>query len=278
MSKTLHILNGDSIRSILEQSGIEGDVVVWREMLCEGPLHKEVASAQFWDDRYAYFENELNVNRKEYLEKSISEIGKLEDVSNYTDVVLWFEFDLFCQVNLLALSTYLLDNYETKTNYHLICTGKVEGKEQLQSLANFSPLEFNDLFKNKIALNKSDLEYAKECWAVYVENDIEKYKSFNFNQSSKFQYLKPAIDQHLLRFPTNNGLNQIENKVLKIINSSILNENEIVRELLIWQQSETVYGFGDVQYFQYLKKLNKYITVKDSGYYLNDAGKTVVLQ
>jgi len=278
MSSTLHILNGDSTRSILEQSGIEGDVVVWREMLCEGSLQKEVGSDRFWMDRYAYFENELGVDRIEYYDKSISEIVKLEDVSNYTDVVLWFEFDLFCQVNLLALCTYLLDNYVKKSNYYLICTGKVGGKDQLQSLSDFSSSEFNDLFNNKVPLSKSNLEFSKECWTIYVENDVNKLKNFNFNQSSKFQYLKFAIDQHLLRFPTKNGLNQIENKILEIINSTVLTEKEIVRELLVWQQKETVYGFGDLQYFQYLKKINNYFTVKDSLYYLNEVGKSVVLQ
>lgn len=278
MSRTLHILNGDNTRSILGKSGIEGDVVVWREMLCEGPLQKEVGSDEFWMDRYAYFKNKLGVDRIEYFDKSISEIVKLEDVSNYTDVVLWFEFDLFCQVNLLALCTYLLDNYVKKANYHLVCTGKVEGKDQLHSLSDFSPSEFQSLFNNKISLSKSNLEFAKECWTDYVENDIDKLKSFDFNKNSKFQYLQLAINQHLLRFPSENGLNQIENKIVEIINSSSLTENQIVRELLIWQQKDTVYGFGDLQYFQYLKKLNNYITVKDSLYYLNEAGKTVVLQ
>ena len=278
MSNILHILNGDSTRSILEQSGIEGDVIVWREMLCEGSLRNEVGSDEFWMDRYAYFENELGVDRIEYYDKSIHEIVKLEDVSNYTAIVLWFEFDLFCQVNLLALCTYLLDNYVKKTNYYLVCTGKVEGKERLQSLSDFLPSEFNDLFNNKISLSKSNLEYAKECWAVYVENDLDILKSFNFNKNSKFRYLQLAIDQHLLRFPSENNLNQIENKLLKIVKSNTYTENEIVNELLIWQQKETVYGFGDLQYFQYIKKLNKYFSVKESFYYLNEVGKTVILQ
>ena len=52
----------------------------------------------------------------------------------------------------------------------------------------------------------------------------------------------------------------------------------IVRNLLIWQQKYTVYGFGDLQYMLYLKKLDKYYIIKDEKYYLNDAGKSVVLQ
>jgi len=277
MSKKLHILNGDSTLPILEKSGIKGDVVVWRELLCEGPLHKEVGSDDFWINRYAYFQDEIGVSRIEYYDKTIKEIVKLEDVSGYNEVVLWFEFDLFCQVNLLALCSYLLDNYVKKTNYYLICTGKVEGEKRLQSLSDFSPSDFKTLFENKITLSKASLEFAKESWNIYVENDSNKLKRFDFNQNSKFQYLQLAMNQHFNRLPTENGLNQIENKIIEIINSNLFSENEIVRKLLIWQQNETVYGFGDLQYFQYLKKLNTYFSIKDSLYYLNEVGKTVVL-
>ena len=124
MSKKLHIINGDSTLPILEKSGINGDVVVWRELLCEGPLHKEVGNDDFRINRYAYSQDEIGVSRIEYYDKTIK---------------------------------------------------------------------------------------------------------------------------------------------------------EIVRELLIWQHNDTVYGFGDLQYFQYLKKLNTYFSVKDSLYYLNELGKTVVL-
>ena len=48
---------------------------------------------------------------------------------------------------------------------------------------------------------------------------------------------------------------------------------EIVQKLLIWQLENTVYGFGDLQYFMYLKQLNKYFLIKDDTYYLNEIGK-----
>ncbi len=278
MTKTLHVLNGDSTAKILENSEIKGDVIVWRELLCDGPLHKNVGSDEFWLNRYTFFENELGVERLEYFDKTIKEIVKLEDVSVYNEVVLWFEFDLFCQVNLLALCTYLLDNYVKKVNYYLVCTGNEEGKEQLQPLSNYSSEEYQTLYDNKITLSKTSLEYAKECWNVFVKNDFEQLKNFNFNQSSKFQYLQLAINQHLMRFPNKNGLNQISTKILEIINSNSFSEREIVKNLLIWQDEQTVYGFGDMQYFQYLNKLEKYYSISDKKYYLNENGKAKINQ
>lgn len=272
MNKTIHVLNGDSTAQILDKSNIDGDIVVWREMLCEGPLHTNVGSDEFWGNRYTFFENEIGVERLEYFDKTIKEIVKLEDVSNYNEVVLWFEFDLFCQVNLLALCTYLLSNYVKKANYFLVCTGKKEGKDKLQPLSNYSPEDYKNLYKNKILLSKANLEYAKQCWNVYVKNDFEELKNFNFNQSSKFEYLQLAMNQHLNSFPSKNGFNQIENKILETINSNPLSDSEIVKNLLIWQEKETVYGFGDLQYFMYLKRLESYYNIVDKKYYLNEKG------
>lgn len=272
MSKTIHVLNGDSTAKTFEKSGIKGAVVVWRELLCEGPLEIEVGSDEFWMKRYSYFENEIGTTRLEYYDKTIQEIVKLEDVSNYSEVVLWFEYDLFCQVNLMALCTYLLDNYVKKANYYLICTGNEEGKKQLKSLSDYSSSNFKQLYEDKITLSKSSLLFAKESWKLYVENNFNKLKEFNFNQNSKFKYLQRAINQHLLRFPSKNGLNQIDNKILTIIDSNLFSAKEIVLNLLKWQNEETVYGFGDLQYYLYLKKLEKYFTIKDKKYHLNEKG------
>ncbi len=276
MSNILHIVNGDSTANILGKTTLKGDIIIWREILCEGPLHFDVGSDDFWLKRYAYFETELGVSKLEYFDKTIKELIKIEDLEGYSEVVLWFEFDLFCQVNLMALCSFLLKSFRKDILYYLVCTGKVEGKEKLHYLSDFFEIEYLNLYENKIRISKSNLTYATECWNVYVENNFEKLQEFNFNKSKKFAYFQKAIHQHLKRFPSENGLNEIQYKILEIINAEALTENEIVRNLLIWQQQETVYGFGDLQYFEYLKKLNKYIKKNDSKYYLNNFGKTVI--
>jgi len=274
MANTLHIVNGDSTAEILKKTSLSGDIIVWREMLCEGPICKDFGSDEFWKMRYTYFESELGVSKLEYFGKTIKEIVQLEDLSKYNKVVLWFEFDLFCQVNLMALCSYLLESFRKVVSYKLVCTGWVKGEERLLSLSDFNLNEFEGLYENSIEITKNNLEFADTCWKLFSENNIEKLQAFNFNkQRTKFLYFQKAIDQHLLRFPDENGLNQIQYKILEIIETKPFTENEIVRNLLIWQDEDTVYGFGDLQYFQYLKKMNKYYTISDSKYFLNKKGK-----
>jgi len=94
MNKILHILNGDNTAQIFSKSTIHGDIIIWREMLCDGALHKDVGSDEFWKKRYNFFEEEIGITRLEYYDKTIKELIKIENVSNYDEIVLWFEYDL----------------------------------------------------------------------------------------------------------------------------------------------------------------------------------------
>jgi len=245
-------------------------------MLCEGTLHKDVGSDNFWIKRYTFFEKR-GVSKLEYYDKTIKELVQLEDVSNYKEIVLWFEYDLFCQVNLLALCSYLLKSFRKNILYSLVCTGQEKGKSTLQTLSDYHSTKYPELYNNKVKLTQHNLLYAHECWQVYAENDPKRLKAFNFNKLEKFQYLQKAINQHLQRFPDENGLNQIETKILEIINSGLSDKKEIIKKLLRWQRAATVYGFGDSQYERYLEKLSAYYSVKNKRISLNEKGKEVIL-
>ena len=84
------------------------------------------------------------------------------------------------------------------------------------------------------------------------------------------------MNQQLKRFSDNRGLNEIDYKILKTINTSKLSEKEIIKELLLWQQEETVYGFGDLQYYTRLNKLDGFYEIKEEKHYLNSKGKEVL--
>jgi len=273
MTNTIHVLNGDAIIPIFRKSEIKGEVVIWREMFCEGPIVEQVASDDFWKNRYAFFENKFGVDKLEYFDKTIKEILPLRDLAIYHEVVLWFEYDLFCQVNLIAVCSFLLQNYRKDVTYYLVCTGKVKGKLNWNSLSDFSSDEYIVLYKNRVKLTKNNLLFAEQAWKLYVQNNYKDLADFNFNKAGKFNYLQGAINQHLKRFSQENGLNEIENKILQIVASEELTSEKIVQKLLFWQNKNTVYGFGDLQYFMYLKGLNKYCLIKDGKYYLNEIGK-----
>ena len=64
--RTLHITNGDSLTSRLKTLIPNGDIIVWREMLCEGPTTREVGSQEFFDLRKNFLSSQYGVKPEDY--------------------------------------------------------------------------------------------------------------------------------------------------------------------------------------------------------------------
>src|SRR6185312_16532082 len=97
----LHILNGDSTLRGFQETGLEGNTMVWRESLSEGPLEADISSAGFWRDRANWIGKTYRESPEDYLATMMNELSKLGEP--YDEINLWFEFDLHCQANLLGV-------------------------------------------------------------------------------------------------------------------------------------------------------------------------------
>lgn len=272
MTKSLHILNGDSSRYLIEKSGLDGDHLVWRELLCDGPVEPSVGSDPFWKARYHFFQESLKVDKLQYFDQVIKELVRIEDLSAYDEVTLWFEYDLFCQVNLLACCSYLLSYYKKDISYYLICVGQENDRKELMSLGYYAPEDFPRLFENRVKLSRTDLVFADECWKLFSNGSRRALKAFDFAKNKKFKYLQKAIDQHLENSSKLTQITALEQRILSHIDEAKLSKRALIKRLLEWQQTETVNGFGDLQYERYLDKLAPYYSITNDVYTLNKKG------
>ncbi len=77
----------------------------WHEMLCEGPTCEIVDSQQFLNIRKAFLSDFYQIEIDEYaFQEDLKIFNNLDD---YSDIILWFEYDLFCHVNLIAIISLL---------------------------------------------------------------------------------------------------------------------------------------------------------------------------
>lgn len=252
---TLHVLNGDSTRYGFEQTGINGDIMVWREILSQGPLSENISSAQFWRKREEWISDSFNERPEDYQHKMLDELTKLSE--QYDEINLWFEFDLHCQVNLLGVLAYL----EQKTNLslpnvYLICPGDFPGKADFRGIGELNGQELAYLYDNiREQLSPEDFAIAVKAWKAYVSGNAKTLRKFvdatDFWGSHHF--LKPALEAQLKRLQLNeNGLNYIEQKLTDIYNYGVRTKPEIYLEF--WK-TEKIYGMGDAEIDIYLKRL-----------------------
>ena len=89
MGETLHILNGHSTLYLFRESGIEGDIYVWNEILSEGPVSYEVGSKLFWELRDAFITKMTGQDSSGY-DELISGFDKVRNSKDYDEICLLY--------------------------------------------------------------------------------------------------------------------------------------------------------------------------------------------
>jgi hypothetical protein len=251
----LHILNGDATLNGFEETGLEGDIMVWREVLSEGPLEENISSGSFWRVRAAWITETFEENADSYQEGMIDQLGKFSEP--YDEINLWFEFDLHCQVNMLGAMMMLKQKTDLSAPaVYLICPAGYPGKDDFRGMGELNGEELEYLYDQiRVELNGIDFILAAELWAIYVSRDEEKLRQYLESTSfwGNLPLLKPAMEAHLQRLRVNeNGLNGIEQKLLDIYKSGAKTRPDMYKAF--WE-TEKIYGMGDMEIDIYLQQL-----------------------
>lgn len=259
MNSVLHITNGDTTTQLLNKLKINGKIITWREMLCEGQTTTEVGSESFWRTRFEFLKSSYKVTKKTFIDYTLKEYRSLCNQKNQDEIVLWFEHDLFCQVNMLAVISWL-KRFRKGRKISLIQSGFIGVSKKLRSLSELTNNQINKLYDNRIELSIDDIEYADYIWQLYCSDSPIRLETVHkFNPMSPFVYIEKAVRAHLLRFPSvENGLNKIENTILNTVKEQELKNKEELVSILLKNQKK--YGFGDIQYLNKINELKKLFT------------------
>lgn len=254
MGSILHILNGDSTAYGFNDTGLDGDILVWREVLSQGPLIEDISSAAFWEMRSEWIRKRLDEPAEVYHQKVITPLEKLSN--SYDEITLWFEFDLHCQINLLGVMEMMLKHTDLSApKIYLVCPDECAGVDDFRGMGQLTGRQLAGLFDNRTQLNEWDFTLALQAWKLYVSGDDQALEKW-INQNTFWgglHLLQPALLAHLKRVRVNqNGLNYIEQKLLEIYNSGIMTRHAIYEAF--WK-TEKIYGMGDLEIDIYLRSL-----------------------
>lgn len=266
-NRTLHIVNGDSLAEQMEQLDLPGELIIWRELLCEGPTIQNIDN-DFFKLRKKFLRQTYDISAENYEERFIAEIKRLKTI-HYDSVVLWFEFDLFCHINMLAAINLLFEKNK-ETPISLVCSRKLPGEDEFKPLSHLNLEQLKNHYENRIRLNNDDLEVAVLIWELYCSNDPMKLKP-QIKTNTNFEYLSSCIRAHIERFPNSiTGINSLERNVLKLIqNHEINNENHLLGYAL---QYQGYYGYSDTQMQRLLNKLSIFFENENGRIRLTEKG------
>lgn len=255
MSAILHILNGDSTAHSFRDTGLDGDVLVWREIFSQGPLTEDISSGDFWEMRETWICETFNEKPDEYEKKLVTPLEKLKEP--YEEINLWFEFDLHCQANLLGVMAMLAQNTDlSPPNVYLICPADFPGKRNFKGMGELNGQELAWLFDNiREELGEPDFAIAAEAWHLYVAGDVNELEKW-INKThfwGSLHCLKATMEANVKRLKVNQaGLNHIEQRLLEIYQNGYKTRSAIYP---IFWDTEKIYGMGDLELDLYLQNL-----------------------
>lgn len=210
----LHITNGDVAANTLREAGIEGEVLPWRDVLHEGPvpaglgLHElsRIRARYIADCGWAGFEAVLaDFHARDTL---------LESSLHRTEVTLWFEHDLYDQLQLLQLLDWFAVQVPGTMRLSLICSDQYLGRLPAAGMAA--------LFPARAPVTVAQLQLAQRAWRAFRAPEPEDWQALLDEDTSPLTFLTDAVLRHLEQFPSvANGLNRTETQLLEAVSLGI---------------------------------------------------------
>ena len=235
-----HILNGDALAYSFPETHIEGEIMVVREALINGDLSGNDLPG-FWRSRAAC----MQLTAADYQQKVVSEFEKILKAPNGTEFNLWFEYDLFCQINMWFV-LWLINNLSIKKTVYAVYPFHLgrNDKHFWNGFGPANPAQLQACFAERILLSNADLQSGQELWTACKDNHFEALLRLAKNQSPAFPFLQEVVSAHIDRFPKDGTKGRPESVIEDIIKNTGTDFTNMCKEF--WNR-ESIYGFGDDQ-------------------------------
>ncbi|MFA8342922.1 MAG: DUF1835 domain-containing protein [Rhodothermaceae bacterium] len=243
-NSTLIITNGDGAVAAIKNAEIEADFLPWRDFLHDGPVILKPEIEETSKIRAEFITQFGFGNASEVQKKFTERDQKLKETENYENIILWFEHDLYDQLQLLQVLDWI-DNSEINSNFFLICEDQYIGESSADLLAkNYSVKE---------KLNNKTIKLGSELWKTFCSNDPKEVEKILEQDTRNLPFINAAIKRLLQEFPDEyNGLSRSEAQILEIVEEEGKTPGEIFRTFLGMENPKY---HGDWIVFSYIHKM-----------------------
>jgi Domain of unknown function (DUF1835) len=211
----LHVTNGDSAAAVLDTTGLVRRVLPWRDALHEGPV-PDVPDAELRRVRASFLSDddpaELRQDLLRWLEQRDHQLAANRDGA----YVLWFEADLYDQLQLVQILARLGELRVPPSRITLVCIGEHLGIAHFGGLGQLRPEQLRDLLGTAaIPLTSAALELAAGAWAALRAPEPSGLGTVAARPSPELRFVAEAFDRLSREYPsTRDGLGLTERRVL----------------------------------------------------------------
>ena len=257
----LHVTNGDSTVEIMRRAHVVGDIVPWRDVLHEGPV-PALGAAELRPLRAQYLATIGPLPRAERSSPLRSGAAEIEATLRERDerlaaaveagerVVLWFEHDLYDQLQLLQILAGLPDR---PVGVELICVGSFPGRPGFAGLGELDPDELASLWPLRAPVTNEHVRAARAAWDVFRDTDPRGLARAAATPDARLPFLAPALRRLLEELPgARDGLTRTERQLLAAVAAGARTREQAFVEAIANEEAPFL---GDTIAFERLEEL-----------------------
>jgi hypothetical protein len=251
----LHVANGSATTDLIEAAGMPGRVSIWADPLYEGPVRGGLSDLELLHERARYLSGDGAVSQAEVVKGLQRWRDEIEDVASYEELVLWYEHDLFDQLNLIQLLSWMKSRLPAATSVSLVEIGSWPGRPAFKGLGELTPSDIASLFETRQPVSSERYELAARAWTAFRQPTPEAVDALRQHRNAAMPFLSAALKRLLQEYPwTSDGLSRCERQLLTIAASGPV---ELWTAFLKMHEGETAYYITDLSWLRMLRDFSR---------------------
>jgi hypothetical protein len=248
----LHVTNGDSAALGLRAAGLDGQVLAWRDALDEGPVPAGLTPAELRRVRSAYFER-AGLSPSAEVAASFAARDQLLEAHRSRAYVLWFEADLYDQLQLIQIVHRLAELAVEPARITLVSIGEYPGMAHFGGLGELAPEALARLRPDGRPLGADAVRLAVEAWQAFTAPEPTALPALARRTSPELRFLGEAVGRLMQEYPSgSDGLSLVERRILLALREGADTAGEVFRN--VWRRERRPY-LGNSACFAIMRRL-----------------------
>lgn len=257
---TLHLTNGDLASSALARSGLPGDIVSWRDLLHDGPVPRDDDLEAFRRVRGHFLASRGWSHESDAVADFAQRDARLEVVGAGDEVVLWFEPDLYDQLQLIQiLARFAGGGEEARPRLTIVPADCYLGPMEPARLATMYGVRREitavDLLHGQLAWSAFTAPTPDALLAVVSRLDREvTARTYDADAQVRLPHLVSALRRQLEEYPDiDSGLSRSERQLCEALSPRAITLRAL---FAAHQAAESWVWLGDLSFAWYAERLS----------------------
>ena len=242
---TLHVTNGDSVVYTFKKAGVVGTHLPWRDVLHEGPVPADATLEELSTIRGEYLASRGFGKPIKVLHDFAARDATLRRAREFAEVVLWFEHDLYDQLQLLQI-LFELEAMQLEP-------GSVSLIQSDDYLGSMTADELIALYPKRKTVTQGTFAAARAAWYAFRATEPGALLVHAREDAPGLPHLRAAFRRLCQEYPwIDDGLSRSQRHALQAIATGPARTDELFRRA---QAREEAPFLGDLAFDAILRDL-----------------------